>query len=70
MVDKVEKLLKTIPNSYFLNQATNPANPEAHFKWTGTNIRKKAIFAITTVTLSSVKSHLILSWKLVLGIID
>ncbi|CAD6336536.1 unnamed protein product [Miscanthus lutarioriparius] len=40
MVDKVEKLLKTIPNSYFLNQATNPANPEAHFKWTGPEIWK------------------------------
>ena len=68
MVNKVEELLKTIPNSYFLNQATNTANPEAHFKWTGTNIRKKvsffdakkAIFAITTVTLSSVKIHFVL----------
>ncbi|XP_066378503.1 cysteine synthase-like [Miscanthus floridulus] len=40
MVNKVEELLKTIPNSYFLNQATNTANPEAHFKWTGPEIWK------------------------------
>lgn len=35
MMDKVEELMKSIPNSHCLNQVTNPANPEAHFMWTG-----------------------------------
>ncbi|CAM0910259.1 unnamed protein product [Alopecurus aequalis] len=38
MYGKVEELIKTIPNSLCLNQATNPANPDAHFKWTGPEI--------------------------------
>ncbi|KAM0876466.1 hypothetical protein ACQ4PT_036157 [Festuca glaucescens] len=41
MTGKVEELMKTIPNSHCLNQVTNPANPDAHFKWTGTSIRKR-----------------------------
>ncbi|XP_052159958.1 cysteine synthase-like isoform X1 [Oryza glaberrima] len=40
MMDKVEELMKSIPNSHCLNQVTNPANPEAHFKWTGPEIWK------------------------------
>ncbi|XP_062229056.1 cysteine synthase-like isoform X2 [Phragmites australis] len=40
MNDKVEELMKSIPNSHCLNQVTNPANPEAHFKWTGPEIWK------------------------------
>uniref|UniRef100_A0A453SD42 Tryptophan synthase beta chain-like PALP domain-containing protein n=1 Tax=Aegilops tauschii subsp. strangulata TaxID=200361 RepID=A0A453SD42_AEGTS len=40
MIGKVEELMKTIPNSYCLNQVTNPANPDAHFKWTGPEIWK------------------------------
>ncbi|GJN38654.1 hypothetical protein PR202_gb27717 [Eleusine coracana subsp. coracana] len=35
MNDKVEELMKTIPNSHCLDQVTNLANPEAHFRWTG-----------------------------------
>lgn len=41
IVDKVEGLIKIISNSHCLNQATNPANPEAHFKCTITNNRGK-----------------------------
>lgn len=40
MIGKVEELMKTIPNSHCLNQVTNPANPDAHFKWTGPEIWK------------------------------
>ncbi|BAF19798.1 cysteine synthase-like [Oryza sativa Japonica Group] len=40
MMDKVEELMKSIPNSHCLNQVTNPANPEAHFMWTGPEIWK------------------------------
>jgi cysteine synthase len=39
MNDKVEELMKTIPNSHCLNQVTNPANPDAHFRWTGTSLQ-------------------------------
>jgi cysteine synthase len=37
----VEELMKTIPNSHCLNQVTNPANPDAHFRWTGTSESSK-----------------------------
>ncbi|KAK3133945.1 hypothetical protein QOZ80_6AG0543100 [Eleusine coracana subsp. coracana] len=40
MNDKVEELMKTIPNSHCLDQVTNLANPEAHFRWTGPEIWK------------------------------
>jgi cysteine synthase len=40
MTGKVEELMKTILNSHCLDQATNLAHPDAHFKWIGTNIRK------------------------------
>uniref|UniRef100_A0ACD5ZSM0 Uncharacterized protein n=1 Tax=Avena sativa TaxID=4498 RepID=A0ACD5ZSM0_AVESA len=40
MIGKVEELMKNIPNSHCLNQVTNPANPDAHFKWTGPEIWK------------------------------
>ncbi|KAG8075483.1 hypothetical protein GUJ93_ZPchr0006g43774 [Zizania palustris] len=40
IIEKVEELMKSIPNSHCLNQVTNTANPEAHFKWTGPEIWK------------------------------
>ncbi|XP_044957572.1 cysteine synthase-like isoform X2 [Hordeum vulgare subsp. vulgare] len=40
MIGKVEELMKTTPNSHCLNQVTNPANPDAHFRWTGPEIWK------------------------------
>uniref|UniRef100_J3MF34 Tryptophan synthase beta chain-like PALP domain-containing protein n=1 Tax=Oryza brachyantha TaxID=4533 RepID=J3MF34_ORYBR len=40
MMDKVEELMKIMPNYHCFNQATNPANPEAHFKSTGPEIWK------------------------------
>ncbi len=36
--DKVDELLKTIPNSLCLSQFTNPANPSAHYEQTGAEI--------------------------------
>ncbi|XP_020100056.1 cysteine synthase-like [Ananas comosus] len=39
-VEKVEQLKKEIPNVYVLDQFTNTANPEAHFKGTGPEIWK------------------------------
>ncbi|OAY83965.1 Bifunctional L-3-cyanoalanine synthase/cysteine synthase D1, partial [Ananas comosus] len=36
--DRIEELKKEIPNVHVLNQFTNPANPEAHFRWTGPEI--------------------------------
>jgi cysteine synthase A len=35
-VAKVEQLKKELPNVHVLNQFANPANPEAHIRWTGT----------------------------------
>ena len=35
-VDKVEQLKKELPNVHVLDQFSNPANPEAHIRWTGT----------------------------------
>jgi cysteine synthase A len=35
MMDKVEELTKVMPNYHCFNQSINPANPDAHFKWTG-----------------------------------
>ncbi|MBS1518267.1 MAG: cysteine synthase [Bacteroidetes bacterium] len=37
-VTVAERLAKEIPNSYFLYQYVNPANPEAHYKTTGPEI--------------------------------
>jgi hypothetical protein len=39
-LDKVEQLKKEIPNVHVLDQFANAANPEAHFKWTGTYLYK------------------------------
>ncbi|CAD6340220.1 unnamed protein product [Miscanthus lutarioriparius] len=36
MFDKVERLRKQLPNVHVLNQVTNRANSEAHFRLTGT----------------------------------
>lgn len=35
MCDKVEQLQNELPNVHVLNQATNKANSEAHFRLTG-----------------------------------
>jgi cysteine synthase len=35
MFDKVEQLRKQLPNVHVLNQVTNKANSEAHFRLTG-----------------------------------
>ncbi|EEC80819.1 hypothetical protein OsI_23397 [Oryza sativa Indica Group] len=40
MMDKVEELTKVMPNYHCFNQSINPANPDAHFKWTGPEIWK------------------------------
>eukprot|EP00262_Sarcandra_glabra_P007365 TRINITY_DN20107_c0_g1_i2.p1 TRINITY_DN20107_c0_g1~~TRINITY_DN20107_c0_g1_i2.p1 ORF type:complete len:341 (-),score=71.74 TRINITY_DN20107_c0_g1_i2:216-1238(-) len=40
MMDKLEHLKASIPNSHILDQTTNPANPEAHFLGTGPEIWK------------------------------
>ncbi|XP_047083096.1 cysteine synthase-like isoform X1 [Lolium rigidum] len=48
MIGKVEELMKTIPNSHCLNQVTNPANPDAHFKWTGPEIWKDTAGKVDT----------------------
>ncbi|PNT76631.1 cysteine synthase isoform X1 [Brachypodium distachyon] len=40
MVDKVEQLKKELPNVHVLYQFVNPANPDAHVRWTGPEIWK------------------------------
>ncbi|RLM55886.1 hypothetical protein C2845_PM10G02760 [Panicum miliaceum] len=40
MYNKVEQLQKELPNVHVLNQATNKANSEAHFRMTGPEIWK------------------------------
>lgn len=37
---RVEQLKKDRENVYFLDQLNNPANPDAHFRWTGPEIWK------------------------------
>ncbi|KAF7106633.1 hypothetical protein CFC21_107350 [Triticum aestivum] len=39
-VEKVEQLKKELPNVHVLDQFSNPANPEAHIRWTGPEIWK------------------------------
>jgi hypothetical protein len=36
LMQKAEELKKQIPNVHVLDQFTNPANADAHFRWTGT----------------------------------
>ncbi|KAK1264942.1 hypothetical protein QJS04_geneDACA010460 [Acorus gramineus] len=38
--DRVNEIKASIPNAYFLDQFSNPANPEAHFLMTGPEIWK------------------------------
>jgi cysteine synthase A len=38
MCDKVEQLRKELPNVHVLDQATNKANSEAHFRLTGMDV--------------------------------
>ncbi|VAH98019.1 unnamed protein product [Triticum turgidum subsp. durum] len=40
LVDKVEQLKKELPNVHVLDQFANPANPDAHIRWTGPEIWK------------------------------
>ncbi|TVU33145.1 hypothetical protein EJB05_24931 [Eragrostis curvula] len=40
LLDRVEQLKKEIENVYVVDQFTNPANPDAHFRWTGPEIWK------------------------------
>lgn len=40
MVNKIEQLKKDLPNVHVLDQFANPANPEAHARWTGPEIWK------------------------------
>jgi cysteine synthase A len=35
LLDTVEQLRKDVKNAYVLDQFTNSANPDAHFRWTG-----------------------------------
>ncbi|XP_062223698.1 cysteine synthase-like isoform X1 [Phragmites australis] len=38
LLDRVEQLKKEMENIYVVDQFTNPANPDAHFRWTGPEI--------------------------------
>ncbi|KAF3333415.1 Cysteine synthase [Carex littledalei] len=38
LIERTEELKKQIPNVHVLDQFTNPANPDAHFRWTGPEI--------------------------------
>ncbi|PNT66193.1 hypothetical protein BRADI_3g08350v3 [Brachypodium distachyon] len=40
LLDRVEQLKKEVENVHVLDQFTNPANPDAHFRWTGPEIWK------------------------------
>ncbi|KAF0934172.1 hypothetical protein E2562_023433 [Oryza meyeriana var. granulata] len=40
LLDRVEELKKDMENVFFIDQFTNPANPDAHFRWTGPEIWK------------------------------
>ncbi|KQK19851.1 hypothetical protein BRADI_1g50832v3 [Brachypodium distachyon] len=40
ITDKVEQLKKELPNVHVLDQFVNPANPDAHVRWTGPEIWK------------------------------
>lgn len=40
LLDRVEQLKNEIENVYVIDQFTNPANPDAHFRWTGPEIWK------------------------------
>jgi len=40
LLDKVEQLRKDVENVYAIDQFTNSANPDAHFRWTGPEIWK------------------------------
>ncbi|KAF0910799.1 hypothetical protein E2562_004767 [Oryza meyeriana var. granulata] len=40
LIDKVEQLKKELPNVHVLDQFSNPANQEAHMRWTGPEIWK------------------------------
>ncbi|KAJ1278599.1 hypothetical protein BS78_04G091000 [Paspalum vaginatum] len=40
LLDRVEQLKNETENVYVLDQFTNPANPDAHFRWTGPEIWK------------------------------
>jgi cysteine synthase len=35
LLGRVEKLKEEVENVYVVDQFTNPANPDAHFRWTG-----------------------------------
>jgi len=35
LLDRVEQLKNEMENVYVIDQFTNPANPDAHFRWTG-----------------------------------
>ncbi|XP_048533455.1 cysteine synthase-like isoform X3 [Triticum urartu] len=35
LLDRVEQMKKDVEDVYVLDQFTNPANPDAHFRWTG-----------------------------------
>ncbi|XP_066325219.1 cysteine synthase-like [Miscanthus floridulus] len=38
LLDRVEQLKNEMENVYVIDQFTNPANPDAHFRWTGPEI--------------------------------
>ncbi|OEL32319.1 Cysteine synthase, chloroplastic/chromoplastic [Dichanthelium oligosanthes] len=40
LLDRVEQLKNEMENVYVVDQFTNPANPDAHFRWTGPEIWK------------------------------
>uniref|UniRef100_A0A0D9VDX0 Tryptophan synthase beta chain-like PALP domain-containing protein n=1 Tax=Leersia perrieri TaxID=77586 RepID=A0A0D9VDX0_9ORYZ len=40
LLDRVEQLKEEMENVFIIDQFTNPANPDAHFRWTGPEIWK------------------------------
>jgi cysteine synthase A len=40
MFNKADELLSSIPNSYMLNQLSNPLNIQAHYLTTGASFRR------------------------------